>query len=29
MLVRPAEGVVPEIKTAIFPHRVIAKEVAA
>ena len=29
MLVRPAEGVVPEIKTAIFPHRAIAKEVAA
>ena len=29
MLVRPAEGVVPEIKTAIFPHRAIVKEVAA
>ena len=29
MLVRPAEGIVPEIKTAIFPHRAMAKEVAA
>ena len=29
MLVRPAEGVVPEIKTVIYPHRALAKEVAA
>ena len=29
MLVRPAEGIVPEIKTVIYPHQAIAKEVAA